>query len=100
MALMAGLAMTAPGAMARQMADAGIPGNENAALAGTSGIRIDRLSPKQRRIWASISRIVLAADAAGNPMHPKLHDLWRSIDESGCTTYIEMPKATTVNKAG
>lgn len=57
-----------------------------------SGLRTDRLSPRQLRIWQSIRDVVLACDQSGQPLHPKLYSLWRSADESGHLIFIELQK--------
>ncbi len=98
MALMAGLLTIIPGATAQQLVGAGIPGNRT--ITSATGIRTDRLSPRQRRIWSLMSGIVFATDASGNPLHPKLQALWRSVDESGSTIFIEMAEPARGLPAG
>jgi len=41
-----------------------------------------RLSRSDRRIWDSIRKIVLAQDKQGRLIHPKLYELWRSVETS------------------
>jgi hypothetical protein len=55
-----------------------------------SGIRTDRLSPKQLRTWQSIRNIVSAEDRSGRPLHPRLYELWRSAQQSGHLIFIEL----------
>ncbi len=55
-----------------------------------SGIRTDRLSPKQLRIWQSIQNIASAVDRSGRPLHPTLYELWRSAEQSGHLIFIEL----------
>ncbi len=60
------------------------------AIDATSGIRTDRLTPKQLRTWKEIVRIVQASDRAGQPLHPRLHILWQRVQSSGHAVFIEM----------
>jgi hypothetical protein len=55
-----------------------------------SGLRTDRLSPKQLRIWQSIQNIASALDRSGRPLCPKLKELWRSAQQSGHLIFIEL----------
>ncbi len=70
--------------------------------AATTGIRTDRLTPRQLRVWESIKRIVYARDASGHILHPKLHSLWQWVDASGQVIYVEMrnPKTRGDRQAG
>jgi len=65
-----------------------------------TGIRTDRLTPKQLRIWRCIEGIALAGDSAGQPLHPRLESLWRQAQSIGHTIYIEMPASAITNMAG
>jgi len=56
----------------------------------SSGFRTDRLTPKQRRIWGEIEKIVLATDKTGRPEHSMLYSLWQRVQSSGYTVFIEM----------
>jgi hypothetical protein len=62
----------------------------NAASDSVSGIRTDRVTPKQLRIWGEIEQIAQAVDRAGRPLHPRLHGLWQRAQSSGHTIFIEM----------
>ena len=53
-----------------------------------AGIRADRLSPRQLRIWRSIERIVLARDQAGRALHPNLRELWQQVQASSHVVFI------------
>ena len=44
-----------------------------------SGFRTERLTTKQLRIWQRVTKIVNAADEAGQPLNPRLHILWQRI---------------------
>ena len=70
------------------------------AIDPASGFRTDRLTPKQLRIWREIEKIVLAADKAGRPMHPRLHSLWQCIQSSGHTVFIEMMERKAPTRIG
>jgi hypothetical protein len=61
------------------------------AVEMASGIRTDRLSPKQLRVWAAIERIVFAKDRSGRFIHPKLRSLWQQAETSGHVIHVEMP---------
>ena len=65
-----------------------------------AGIRTNRLTPKQLRIWRSIERVALARNCAGQPLHPRLESLWRQVQSSGHAIYIEMPTPAIENMAG
>jgi hypothetical protein len=65
-----------------------------------SGFRTDRLSSKQRRIWRKIEDVVFARDNAGSLMHPTLENLWRQVESSGYSIFIEMTAQATENMAG
>lgn len=67
-----------------------MPSCRRADATASDGIRTDRLTPKQRRIWGSIEQIIQAVDRTGRPLHPKLFSLWRWAQTSGHTIYIEM----------
>jgi hypothetical protein len=57
-----------------------------------AGIIIDRLSPKQARIWKAMERIVQAKDGAGRPAHPVLFELYTWAQASRVPIYVEMPE--------
>jgi len=75
-----------PGALAQSQSC----GGANAAADSVSGIRTDRLTPKQLRIWREIEQVAQAVDRAGQPLHPRLHGLWQRAQSSGHTIFIEM----------
>ena len=75
-------------------------GRVSQSAVAEAGIRTDRLTPKQLRIWRSIERIALARNAAGSPLHPRLECLWHQAQSSGHTIYIEMPTSAIENMAG
>ncbi len=56
----------------------------------SDGIRTDRLTPRQLKIWRSVERIVQAVDGSGRPLHPRLFGLWRWAQTSGHAIYIEL----------
>jgi hypothetical protein len=68
--------------------------------ASSSGFRTDRLTPKQRRIWGEIERIVQATDNTGRPRYPMLHSLWQRIHSSGHTAFIEMSERWVTTGVG
>jgi hypothetical protein len=64
----------------------------NAALSfRVGGLRTDRLSPKQLRVWSKIVAIVMANDGAGHPLHPTLRQLWDTVDTSNHVIHVEIP---------
>jgi len=100
-ALIAGLLTTTSGMMAQPPAGDGVRSEKRTVPPqNTGGIRTDRLSHRQQRLWQCIRRVVFAANAHGEPLHPKLQALWRSVDESGSTVYVEMPRGASVSNAG
>lgn len=54
-----------------------------------TGIRLDRLSPKHQKIWQSIKQIILAENADGTALHPKLWNLFEQLQTSNHTIYVE-----------
>jgi hypothetical protein len=64
------------------------------------GIRTDRLTPGQRRIWKRIEQIAEAMDKAGQPLHPRLYCLWQWAKGSGHTITIDMSERRGSQCAG
>ena len=60
--------------------------------AATAGIRTDRLSPKQLQMWNSIREIVFAKGRTNRLLHPRLHELWQSVERSGHLIFVELGK--------
>jgi hypothetical protein len=62
------------------------------------GLRTDRLSRKDLRVWTRILEIVMAKDRDGRPLHPTLRALWYAVDTSGHLVYVEMhgPKGSYI----
>jgi hypothetical protein len=56
-----------------------------------TGIRTDRLTPRQLRTWRAIERIVFAKDGSGQFRHPRLHGLWQWVGTSSHVIYVELP---------
>ena len=67
-----------------------------------TGIRTDRLTPRQLRTWRAIEGIVLEKDAFGQIAHPRLYGLWQWAETSGRVIYVEFrdPKARGDREAG
>ncbi len=79
------------------------PGISDAAAAGHTdggGIRTDRLSHKNLRIWKKIYLTICTRDAKGQLLHPKLERLWSQVESSGHVVYIEMSRRTAESMAG
>ena len=72
----------------------------NSTREAQSGFRTDRLSSKQLRIWRKIEDVVFARDNAGRFLHPTLEGLWRQVESSGYSIFIEMTAQATENMAG
>jgi hypothetical protein len=72
----------------------------NSTLEAQSGFRTDRLSSKQLRIWKKIENVVFARDNAGSLLHPTLENLWRQVESSGHSIFIQMNSQATENMAG
>jgi hypothetical protein len=74
----------------------------NSILDTAPGIRTDRLSPRQLRVWHAIGRIVFARDSSGLFSHPRLHSLWQWVEASGSVVQVELPnpKARGDHQAG
>jgi hypothetical protein len=81
-----------PAAMARPRSS----GRAN-AVNSASGLRTDRLTSKQLRIWREIELIAHAADKAGQPLHPTLNSLWQRVQSSGHTVFVEMKEPRAFN---
>jgi hypothetical protein len=60
-----------------------------------TGLRTDRLSPKQLQAWNKIVEIVMAEDRDGKALHPNLRQLWDAIDSSGHVVHVELPRRKT-----
>ena len=65
-----------------------------------TGVRTDRLSPRQLQNWKKIQGIVSARDAAGRLLHPTLGGLWQEVESSGHTIFIDMREISGQNMAG
>lgn len=59
----------------------------------STGIITERLSPRQIKTWRKIEQKALAYDAAGQPLHPVLKELFNWAKMSDLPVYIEMPEA-------
>jgi hypothetical protein len=59
----------------------------------STGIITARLSPRQIKTWRTIEQKALAHDAAGQPLHPVLNELFNWAKVSNFPIYIEMPEA-------
>ena len=73
----------------------------NSAMAPT-GIRTDRLTPRQLRTWRAIEGIALAKDASGQVANPRLYGFWQWAETSGYVIHVEFrdPKARGDREAG
>jgi hypothetical protein len=65
-----------------------------ALILAAGGVRVDRLSPRQLRVWNKVVEIVLAEDGDGQPVHPTLRRLWDAVDGSGHVVEVEVPEKT------
>jgi hypothetical protein len=54
-----------------------------------TGIRLDRLSPKHLKLWEAIRQIIVAEDADGITLHPKLRNLFDQLQTSNHEIYLE-----------
>jgi hypothetical protein len=57
---------------------------------GQGGIRIDRLSPRQLRVWKRIESVVHAHDPKGRALHPILEMLWGKAESCVHDIFIEL----------
>ena len=99
--LLGTLLAAAPDARAEeQPRSASIPAEQIANV--TPGIRTDRLSPRQLRVWKAIEGIVLAEDGSGRSRHQKLRSLWQWTETSGHVIQVELadPKSRGDHQAG
>lgn len=62
-----------------------------------TGIRTDRLSARQLKIWRSIENIVKAHDGEARPLHPSLYGLWQKIATGKHVVYIEIFIPTNIS---
>jgi len=92
MALIAGFLTIIPQAIGQQLVSPGSPNAPIAVPDTRGGIRTDRLSHKQLRVWNSIREIVFAKDHANRLLHRRLHGLWQSAERSGHLIFVELDK--------
>jgi hypothetical protein len=64
------------------------------------GILTERLSAKQLELWRKIERLVFAVDAEGRFLHPVLHALWKRVETSGHTIYLQISESALSSSAG
>ncbi len=98
--LMAGLLLTTALAEAQQEFGAGISDAAVITRTAAGGIRADRLSPGQLRIWRRIRRVIFARDANGQWLHPTLERLWRQVESCRHVIYIEIHAHAAESLAG
>lgn len=55
-----------------------------------TGIIADRISTKDIQQWNVMKQTVFARDTKGFPLHPVLRSLWKQLEKSGHTIYIEL----------
>lgn len=55
------------------------------------GLRTNRLTAKQLRVWERIVAVVMATGRDGAPLHPTLRHLWSSVNDSHHVVHVEMP---------
>ncbi len=55
-----------------------------------SAFSTSHLSSKQLRLWNEIREVVLESNPAGQPKHPILNDLWRTVEQSGRQVVVEI----------
>jgi hypothetical protein len=60
----------------------------------------ERLSAKQLELWRKIERLVFAVDAEGRFLHPTLHALWKRMEASGHTIYLQISENALSSNAG
>jgi len=72
-----------------------------APASAPTGVRTDRLTPKDLQRWNTIERLVFA-EADGQYLHPTLRSLWEWLETSGHAVYIVFlkPTASTSSTAG
>ncbi len=91
-AISSGCAIQGPGALARTA-------STSTGLV-RAGIRTDRLSPRQLRVWQRIVSIVLAQDPKGRAFHPILEMLWVQANSCGHEIFIELGTGGPGNVGG
>lgn len=60
-----------------------------------TGIRLDRLSPGHLKLWEALRRVIVAENADGIPLHPKLRSLFEQLQTSNQTIYLEFDDPNT-----
>lgn len=66
----------------------------------TGGLRTDRLSRKELKVWRKIEAVVMAEGPQGQPLHPTLRGLWEAVDSSGHAVYVELVRDKKSTIAG
>jgi len=76
-----------------------VPGS---STSNAGAFRTDRLSPRQIKLWNSIRKIVLAPGPHGRLLHPTLYGLWRTVEQSSHSVFVELitDKERSSNIAG
>jgi hypothetical protein len=102
MALLLAISAVAPPDTRGEERRHGLVNLSTSILETASGIRTDRLSPRQLRVWRRIERIVFAKDGSGSYSHPRLRSLWQWVEASGSVVQVEFPdpKAPGDHQAG
>jgi hypothetical protein len=74
-------------------AQAPVSGYENTL---PTGLRIERLTPKEQVRWNNIESLVFAQSNDGQWLHQTLINLWQWIETSGHVVYIELNRSDNV----
>ena len=61
-----------------------------------TGLRTERLTPKDQLRWNNIETLVFAQSNDGQWLHPTLINLWQWIETSGHAVYIEFNRSNNV----
>ncbi len=72
---------------------ANVSGSENSL---PTGLRTERLTPKDQLRWNNIETLVFAQSPDGQWLHPTLINLWQWIETSGHAVYIEFNRSNNV----
>ncbi len=61
-----------------------------------TGLRTERLAPKDQLRWNNIESLVFAQSHDGQWLHPTLINLWQWIETSGHVVYVELSRSNNV----
>ncbi|NOT58732.1 MAG: hypothetical protein HOP19_00750 [Acidobacteria bacterium] len=61
-----------------------------------TGLRTERLSPKDQLRWNNIESLIFAQSPDGQWLHPTLINLWQWVETSGHVVYVEFSRSNNI----